>query len=290
MTITLETILESWQFRPLVLLGLLTAVGLYWRGRHFSPATSSRPSHPYLFLASIATLAIALLSPLHELASQLFALRVLQHLLLISLFPMLLMRSEALPLLVRGLPLDWGARVAQNSALRHNLTRLTPKGAMWFLFVATVWIWYDPTLHMGTVTRPWLRLIELSTLTLAALLHWWHVTGAAPRLHPELPLFPHIGYTMAGALPLKVPGLLLLFSTSVAYSYPAVIFWGMEIDPLLQQRAGGALIWLFGGVVYSLTGLRSLSHWLDMEEAKPPQPTSLWDNEESMMAPGIEKR
>lgn len=288
MTITLETILESWQFRPLVLLVLLTAVGLYLRGRRASPVPPDQ-NHPYLFLASIATLAVALLSPLHELASQLFALRVLQHLLLISLFTMLFMRSNALPVLGRGLPGGWGARVAQNSALRHSLTRLTPKGAMWFLFVATVWIWYDPTLHMATVTRPWLRLIELSTLLLAAALHWWHITGAAPRLHPELPLFPHIGYTMAGALPLKVPGLLLLFSVSVAYHYPAVTFLGLEIDPLLQQRAGGALIWLLGGIVYSFAGLRLFSHWLAVEEAKPPQPTSLWDNEEEMMAPGIDK-
>ncbi len=286
MTINLLTILEMWQFRPLVLLVLLTAVGLYLRGRR-APNLPPSQDHPLLFFASIATLALALLSPLHELASLLFALRVLQHLLVVSLFTMLFMSSNALPVLGRGLPWGWGEKLAQNDAFRQRMTRLTPKGAMWFLFVATVWIWYDPALHMATITRPWLRTIELSSLLLAASLHWWHITGAAPRLHAPLPLFPHIGYTMAGALPLKVPGLLLLFSITVAYSYPAVTFLGLDIDPLLQQRAGGALIWLFGGIVYSLTGLRSVSQWLAVEEAKPAQPSSIWDNEESMLAPGV---
>ncbi|MCA9980469.1 MAG: cytochrome c oxidase assembly protein [Anaerolineales bacterium] len=288
MTIDLSTILQTWEFRPLVLVGLLTAVFLYWRGRRLAPLPPDQ-NHPALFGASLLALAVAWLSPLHELASQLFAMRVLQHLLIISLFTMLFMTSNALPVLVRGLPLGWGARLAQDPALRQRLTRLTPKGAMWFLFVATVWVWYDPTLHMATVTRPWLRTIELTTLLIAASLHWWHITGAQPRLHPKLPFFPHMGYTMAGALPLKVPGLLLLFSVSVVYTYPAVFLFGLEIDPLLQQRAGGALIWLFGGIVYSFTGLRYFSHWLSIEEAKPPQPTSLWDNEEAMLAPGIDK-
>lgn len=287
MTIDLTTILASWQFRPLVFVALLTAVVLYWRGRRVAPLPPEQ-NHPWLFGGSLLALAVALLSPLHELASQLFALRVLQHLLLISLFAMLFMTSNALPVLVRGLPRR-GAFLAQNKTLHKRLTRLTPKGAMWFLFVATVWMWYDPTLHMATVTRPWLRTIELTTLLIAASLHWWHVTGAQPRLHAKLPFFPHMGYTMAGALPLKVPGLLLLFSISVAYTYPTVTLFGLEIDPLLQQRAGGAMIWLFGGLVYSFTGLRYFSHWLSVEADKPPQPTSLWDNEEAMLAPGIDK-
>jgi hypothetical protein len=50
------------------------------------------------------------------------------------------------------------------------------------------------------------------------------------------------------------------------------------------------LIWLFGGFVYTFNGLSRLGDWLEQEEAKPTQPRTLWDNEESMLAPGLSGR
>ena len=230
-----------------------------------------RYSKPWLFMASLLVAAVALLSPLHQLASQYFFARVAQHLLLISLFPALLMHSNPWPVLAQG----W--EPTHRTPLW--LKQATSKGTIWFLFVATVWLWYDPTLHALTLSRPWVRAVELTTLILFSQLHWWQITGASPRLHRKLPTLPHIGYTMLGAAPLKIPGLFLLFSLTNSYpAYPNPALWGWVIDPLTSQQIGGMLVWVLGGMVYSTSALRFLSQWFDLEQAKPEQPR-VWGRE-----------
>ncbi len=293
-------LLTQWRFQPLLIGTIILLVVLYVRGWPLylqrpveepvleNSIDTPRQSKPVLFTLSLIVLALALLSPIYALASQFFFMRVAQHLLVISLFPALFMHSNPFPVLIRGLPERYQQKFkAADHPSYQWLRRLTSKGVMWFLFIGCVWLWYDETLHTWTLEYPWLRPFELFTLITAALFHWWHITGAAPRLHKKLPSFAHIGYTAAGAAPLKVPGLLLLFSLHAFYPYPTATFFGLAIDPLLSQQIGGILIWVLGGTVYSTTALRFLSQWFDMEAKKPPQPLSIWDNEDAMMAPGI---
>lgn len=284
----------QWQFNPVVVGLLLVMVFLYGRGLLQTRPDDSPPTSPKLFVASLLFLGLALLSPLHYLASQLFFMRVLQHLLLVSLFPATFMMANPVGVMALGLPAGW------QLALQHNFgagtvwygrfQQWTPKGVMWFGFIAAVWLWYDPTLHQLTLERPGVRWLELSTMCLTALGHWWHITAAQPRLHTPLPSFAHMGYTLMGALPLKVPGLVLLFSVTPLYFYPATDFLGYAVDPLTQQQLGGVVVWLLGGTLYSSTALRFLSGWMEKEAGKPVQPLTIWDNEEQMLAPGVQKR
>lgn len=162
------------------------------------------------------------------------------------------------------------------------------KGVCWFIFIFSVWFWYDFSVVNLTLTWPWIRNIELTTMLIGAMLHWWHVTAATPQLHPRLPAFAHMGYTLAGAGPSKIPGLFFLFSIKAFYSFPTAIFMGWEIDALTSQRVGGVIIWMIGGTVYTLNSLRYFSRWLDGETAKPPRPLSDWDTEEVFRAPHLD--
>ena len=296
-------VLDQWRMQPAVLLFLALLVGFYLKGwPHYQRRPYTKPqldnsidtvriSRPWLFFISLFILALALLSPIYYLSSQFFFMRVAQHLLLISVFPAIFMRSNPFPVLFYGLPKSWQYQITERFAaqqpLYQRIKRLTSKGLMWFIFVGCVWLWYDETLHQWTLDYPAIRIIEVLTLITAALFHWWHITGASPRIHQKLPSITHVAYTLFGAAPLKIPGLFLLFSTTVLYHYPTTDFFGVTIEPLLSQRIGGAVIWVLGGMVYSTTALRFLSHWFGQEGAKPPQPRTIWDNDESMMAPGI---
>lgn len=252
-----------------------------------------RQSRPIPFYIALVIYAFALMSPINYLATGFFFMRVAQHLLIISIFPMLFMRSNPLPVIFYGLPRRWRSALEAGwngrPRLRYWVRQFTPKGVMWFVFVAAVWLWYDKTLLQLSLEHLWLRQLELVTLTLAALFHWWHITGAAPRIHKKLPTFAHVGYTLASAAPLKVPGLFLLFSFTAAYpAYATANFLGWEIDPLLSQQLGGMLVWVLGGVAYSTTALGLVSRWLELEENKPVQPRSIWETPEKMIAPGLE--
>lgn len=297
------TLLNQWRIQPTVLLFLAVLVGLYlkgWPGYQRRPYTkpildntidTERVSRPWLFFVSLFILALALLSPIYYLSTQFFFMRVTQHLLLISIFPALFMASNPFPVLFYGLPKGWQYTISERfdvqRPLHQKIKRLTSKGLMWFVFVGCVWLWYDETLHQLTIDYGWVRLIEVGSLVTAAMFHWWHITGASPRIHKKLPSITHFGYTLLGAAPLKIPGLFLLFSEVALYDYPSTEFLGVTIAPLLSQQIGGAVIWVLGGTVYTTTALRFLSRWFGLESEKPPQPRTTWDNDESMMAPGI---
>lgn len=298
-----ETIGAAWTFRPVLLFLMGLLCWAYQRGwqtyvqRH-APETilkensidTARTGRPWLFYASLLVLFLALCSPIHVWASRLFFVRIAQHLLCISLFPALFMNANPLPAIFHGLPLAWQAKLGSAIGLQTWVRRLTPKSMVWFLFVGTVWLWYDETVHGWTMTRPWVRYIELTTLIVAALFHWWHITGASPRLHRKLPSFAHIGYTLASAAPLKIPGLFMLLATHIMYAgYTEINVWGWHIDPLLSQQLGAVLVWGMGGLVYSTTAMHYMGQWFGIEAEKPVQPRNIWDNEESMLAPGLEK-
>ncbi len=285
MTVEWMTLLTSWSFRPLAILLAGVAVWLYARGGQTNPVEAGQRRK---FRLSIFVFLFALISPIDFLARHFFFLHVAQHLLLISLFPSLFMAADSLPVLFAGLPTAW-QKPLQSLLQRWEpaFTHLTPKGACWFLFVATVWLWYDPSLHALTLTSPFFYNLAIVTMMTGAMLHWWHVTAAAPRLHPRLPGFTHMGYTFIGAAPLKIPGIVFLFAYLPFYGYEAGTFLGFPLDPLLSQQLGGIVVWSLGGVVYSTTAVSFLSNWLSIEAEKPEQPRTIWDNDETLMAPHL---
>lgn len=280
---------------------VLIAAGLAyirgWRKLQQYPLSNSRAfrraTHRALlrFFLGLTLTAIALVSPVHTLAGQYFSIRVLQIMLLIGSVPSLLLSTNPVPILYQGLPTAWRRRAQQKHPLpatpREGLRLLTGPGAAFIAFVAAYWLSFDPALHQASVRYPPLRgLMELALLG-AALLYWWHITGALPRLHAPLPLIVRAIYTFIGVAVIKLVGLVVMFSTDEFYSYPETFqLSGLEINDYFM---GGILFWVLGGIVYAITGLLLLRSWLSQEESKPGLPESAWATEESMLAPGIKK-
>jgi len=85
----------AWTFSPLVLGGVALALIAYvtrWRRTH-----SARERHPpslarlAVFLAGLAAVLVALVSPVDRLAEQLFTMHMVQHLLLLDVAPILVL-------------------------------------------------------------------------------------------------------------------------------------------------------------------------------------------------------
>lgn len=283
-----NTLLTAWSFKPVA--GLLIGLMLFLYRRGVRSGYSFKSAlRPKLFYFSLLVLFLALFSPIHRLASHFFFIRVAQHLLLISVFVSTFMNSDPFVVMYAGLPDAYRPRVDRfTEKIYPILEAYFTKGVCWFIFIFSVWFWYDFAIVDLTLKQPWLRNVEIGMMLTGAMLHWWHVAAASPRLHPRLPTFAHIGYTLAGAGPLKVPGLFFLFSIKALYSYPVAIFLGWELDALTSQRIGGIIIWMIGGTVYTINSMRYFSRWLDGESAKPPRPLSDWDNDEVFRAPHLE--
>ena len=280
----------------LIGVGLGTAVLLYGIGWRRQPEISPHSLLPQrwrglTFIAAMLILAVALVSPIHQLALHYFSIHVFQRLLLVAVVPCLFFSGDPLPILFASLPTRWQRRVRQlpqtSPRFWHLFTRITHPMPVWFVFVFTFWLWHDPQIDQLLLQNVWLHRLENVTLLGTAVFYWWHIMAASPRLHPAmLPLW-RVGYAALGATPVKLVGLILLFTTTAVYNYPANIsFHDLQIS---DQSVGAAIVWAVGGVVFTWTAVLLMRTWLKIEDDKPALPESLWGTEEMMLAPGFDK-
>jgi len=280
-----------WNWSIIVLLG--TAVFLYGRGWQQPTAVSSallpNPWRSISFVAAVLLLVLALFSPIHALAARYFSIHVFQRLLLVAVIPSLFFSGNPLPIMFAGLPAQWQKKLTQLSQtapkLVQTFVRCTSPVPVWFLFVSTFWLWHDVQIDRWLLQAPWVHRLENVTLLGTAVFYWWHIMAASPRLHPALPPLWCVGYAALGAVPIKLVGLVLMFTSTAVYHYPAEIsFYNLEIT---DQSLGAAIVWAVGGVVFTWTAVLLMRSWLKEEDEKPNLPESIWSSEEMMLAPGF---
>ena len=188
MDATLSAILASWSFAPWLAISLGLSAGIYLRGwlrlrqrgnKHFGPAQL------VCFLGGIATIYVALMSPLDALAPLLMQAHMVQHLLLMIVAPPLIwLGAPELPM-IAGLPVyvrrTWLIPLWQLPALRHFGSWLTRPVTAWIIAVGILWLWHVPIMYQWTLQDRWIHDIEHISFLLSSLLFWWPVVTPYPR-------------------------------------------------------------------------------------------------------------
>ena len=295
-----SALLRSWEWRVEVFIPLLLFAVVYTAGWQRLRAKGSQLANGWRLLAywtGIVIIALALLSPIETLSGQLFFMHMIQHLLLVMLAPPLLMLAEPMPALMWGLP--GGARrhvggalsalLREKSIARRALRAATAPGVVWLLFVVFLVGWHDPLAYNATLRSNLVHDVEHLSFFITAMLYWWHVVGAAPRIHKRLSRTAQIVYVIAAIPPNMITGVVIAFAGQVIYRYYLAVprVWG--ISALDDQILGGVIMWVPGSMMYMIAVLILTARWLQGEERKPPLPTSKWATEERMAAPGLDQ-
>jgi putative membrane protein len=262
---------SAWSLEPAVLAGLGVIALLYAKGMSRLRARSSRRPRArrletVAFWAGWATLAVALVSPLHPLGEALVSGHMAQHELIMAL---------AAPLLVLGRPLVvtlWGLsprarRVVGGwvSVLRPVWRALSRLEVAWLLHAVAIVCWHLPGLYQRTLDSDLIHGLQHSSFLLTALLFWWSVLpGAVLRGRhgaAMLSLFATMVYT--GGL-----GALLTLGRAVWYpAYgEAATLWGLT--PLEDQQLAGLIMWVPGGLSYLLATAWLVIDWLRVSEVR----------------------
>lgn len=286
--------INEWQLLPLIVLAGTAVVYLKgYRANHIFVTGEIFPARKKIFLLALILALIVLASPIHTLATYFFSIHVAQHILLMALIPCLIAYSNPIPILAAGLPklisqkIDQLSQSPRGRTIIKRTVQVTSPGNVFVLATISFWIWYDPMIHQLTLTYRWLHLFETSWLFFVALLYWWHIMSAYPRLHQPLPPIIRILYTIIGTWPIKIVGLILLFSSQSVYDYPQSFqLNGLNIN---DQGFGAILVWSLGGVVFSTTAAMIARDWLGGEAVKPVDPAPAWQTERGMGAPGFNK-
>jgi putative membrane protein len=266
----LPGLLLAWRFNPLplaaIVLAALAYVGAVRSVNEAHPASRVPPARPAAFLAGLAAIGIALLSPIDVYAESLLWVHMVQHLLL---------QAVAGPLLLLGAPITLALRAARPS-LRRPMVRVLrswPVHAVsfpvvaWLLFAGVNWGWHLSPLYNAALESPALHHLEHVVFLAAALLFWFPVVGLDPgrwRLpHPVRLLYLGLAMPQNSFL-----GVAIMSAGSVLYRHYATLDRRWGPSPLADQQLGGTLMWVVGDLAFLVGGAAVIAAWMRHEERR----------------------
>ncbi len=265
-----RALLLSWDLRleilaPLAVLGALHFAG-WLRLRRRSHGRFANGWRLTSYTAGILVLALALLSPIEVVSAQLFSVHMAQHLLLVMIAPPLLLLANPFPTFLWALPADLRVAVAAAFRPRRALTRIVRKatgpGVAWPLYLLIFFGWHDSSAYSLALRFESVHELEHISFLGAAMLFWWHVTGATPGIHPKLALWMRAGYVLAMIPPNMLLGVALSFAETPVYPYYQTVprLYGLSV--MDDQIWGGLIMWIPGSMMYVIAALALLARLL----------------------------
>ena len=253
---------QYWEFRPSVLLILLLMGLLYFRGwRRLSVVGNGRlvgPWHLLSYFLGIALLLVALLSGIDLYGERLFLMHMIQHELLMMIIPPLLLLARPMPVLMWGLPAAPRAQLARlmqrRSLFRTLLVQITRPDVCFAIFVMSLWLWHVPKAYDTAILNPFVHDLEHISFFGSAMIFWWHVIAAAPRIHKEAFAF-RIVLILLAFVQNEALAVLIAFADEPLYQVYALGNGAWGLNPMQDQMWGAAIMWIPGGMMYGLAAI-----------------------------------
>lgn len=253
--------LSRWPLTPGITLGALAAAWLYIAGQRVAPLMQNNRGRTFRHLAffgGIAAVFLALQSPIEPVSDHLFIAHQVEHMLLRTVGPMLLMLAMPQAALLRGLP-NWARRRVVTPLLASRPVRALgvfghPAVAT-VLFIGTTYFWMIPRYHDVAILDEPVHYVWHTTLLLSGLIFFWRIFDPRPApLGASIPArlymfgFAAIGNILLGAY-------LSLFKHSVLYRAYDEVGRLWSIDPLVDERFGGLTMWIPGCMMFAAAAM-----------------------------------
>jgi cytochrome c oxidase assembly factor CtaG len=251
-----QAILLSWSVKPGLAFILVVTSVIYLRGwlvlHRISPGRF--PFWRLLaFIGGVGVFWIAIASPLDSLSSLLLSAHMVQHLLLLSVAPPLILLGSPLVPLLRGLPRKF-ARDGLGPflvwpSLRKFGSALTHPTVCWLVMAVTLLAWHVPATFDLALRSPGWHKFEHVCFFVAALLFWWPVVLPFPS-RPIWPRWTLPIYLLAADLLNTLISAILTFSEHVLYPTYAAAPRLFGTSALTDQATAGVIMWVPGSLVF----------------------------------------
>ena len=267
---------RSWEYDPLVVIGLVVSAFLYTRGlsRLWGATRVGSGVHCWeagCYAVGWLSIVVALVSPLHTWGRVLFSAHMTQHEVLMLVAAPLLVLGRPLVIFLWSLPSSAARRMARwsKSAAWDRSWRLVSNAfAAFLIHMVALWIWHIPVLFEATIDNNFVHALQHVSFLFSALLFWWAVMHGRQKA---------IGYGLAvlylftTALHSGLLGALLTFTNTVWYpAYRSTTqSWGLS--PLEDQQLGGLIMWVPAAVVYIISGIALFAGWMRESEKRVRQ-------------------
>ena len=226
------------------------------------------------FWLGLATILLALQSPIEMVARQLFWVHMVQHLMLMVVAAPLLAMSAPWIRIWRALPLGFRRAAARPiflhprlAVLRGVYRLLARPGVIWTLAAANLWLWHLPALYDLTLRNHLVHHLEHGLFLGLGLAFWAHVFDQHPFRAPlgSLARASFVFFAMVQSWGLAA---ILSFATVPFYAYAQLPSRPGGISALTDQQLGGGMMWVPGAVTYSIAFVALLFRWLAEEDAR----------------------
>ena len=234
-----------WDFHPSIFIGTIVLATLYGVGvtvlrkryaLHEAPVSRLQA---FTYYSSLLIMYLSLDGPLHYLSDELsFAMHMVQHLLLQMIWA---------PLFVLGLPGWLISPLVQKQWVQKVGRFLTKPVHAALLFHGCIWIWHFPPMYELALTNHPFHILEHLMFMATAVIFWWVVLSPIPET-PRPSYGWQAFYLLVNLAPMKALGLIITVHNELLYEFYSTQprLWGLT--PVGDQRAGGLLMWVVGGL------------------------------------------
>lgn len=260
----------AWIITPEILAGTAIVAALYGAGlwKQRGKEHSARRWPHAAFFSGLAAVFLALQSPLDALADRSFFMHQLQHLLLQTVGPMLLMLAAPQAILVAGVPA--GLRrgvlgpILASRPVRQAFGFLARPWIAALLLVASLYAWHWPPYHDLAVLDDAVHYVMHFTMLAAGLLFFSCVFDPRP---PPLGAGygTRINILWAAMTANVLLGAGLALKDTALYTAYEQIGRLWEIGALEDERLGGLIMWIPGSVACLPAFLVVLRMWNSQE-------------------------
>ncbi len=231
----------SWSFVPGAIVVVVALTMLYVRRWREVDGSVARLAS---FLAGMALVLVALVSPVDRLAEQLFFMHMVQHLLLLDLAPILVLlgltKVILRPATRRLMRLERAA-----GPLAHPVFAIG-------LYVVVMWSWHVPAMYDAALDHSVVHVLEHITFAIAGGLYWWHLLSPI-RSRKRLGGMGPVAYMVSTKVLVGLLGVGLAFAPDAIYDFyerqPG--YWGLS--PGTDQAIGGLIMATEQSIVMGIT-------------------------------------
>ncbi|HET6228483.1 MAG TPA: cytochrome c oxidase assembly protein [Longimicrobiaceae bacterium] len=234
----------SWKVYPTFMIGWLLLIAAYFLAigplrRRFAGSRPVPRRQVASFSFAMASMFLALQGPLHELSDYfLFSAHMVQHLVLILVMP---------PFLLAGLP-DWLVRpLIRPKALRLLAKALTFPIIAFALNNVIFLAWHFPGPYDTMMRNHDIHITMHLMIMVTGVIMWWPIMSPLPEL-PRIAAPLQMIYLFLAGIPMMISAALITLSSGALYSWYVEAPRIFPLSALDDQRLGGVIMWVPGGL------------------------------------------
>ena len=249
-----DAILRAWSLPLVPLVSLLIGLWLYLRGWRATRTTRGRELPLWRaasFGCGVVALWVALASPIDALDDYLLTAHMIQHFILMSIAPPLLVLGAPLVPLLRGLPHSLVSALKPLFQARwlRALTRLITHPVFAWIAMNVAYLgWHVPAIFELTFRSERIHDFEHICFFATSILFWWVVLAPWPA-RARWPRWAMIPYLLSADVLNTVLSAALAFAGRVLYPSYAAAPHICFLTPLQDQVAAGAEMWVLNSTV-----------------------------------------